>query len=403
MRQLREALSTLPETLDETYGRILLKIEKHHKPYAVRILQLLAYSERPLRIEEIADAVVVDPHGIPTFNSDLRMPRPEEIAITCSSLVSVVRTQQTERYFKFDKEGLELRLAHFSVKEYLRSINVEENFHQSFVELHARKEIASICIAYMDYVNTERPDTARGDHLVQVQKDFPFLHYSASNWMKNANFALSDEYVRQAATDLLLDKKGTFTLSLWIHSPEDDHWLNDFDEDPAWPLYYASLLGLTNVIHLLLAHGLDPNAQVGIRGSALQAAVYHAQIDAAKILLEYGTSPLYWACSKGSSLLANTPSAHGADVNALNRCDQGSETALHVAIKECHEDNTKLLLGSGADVDIQGPQDSPLYIACTIQNEFLVERLLLEHDANPLMRGERHNDALQVAVERNNT
>ncbi|KAF4546475.1 Ankyrin repeat protein [Lasiodiplodia theobromae] len=54
---LSEALSSLPETLDETYARILENIPARYKDKTTRILQFLTFSERPLRIEEAVDVV----------------------------------------------------------------------------------------------------------------------------------------------------------------------------------------------------------------------------------------------------------------------------------------------------------------------------------------------------------
>jgi hypothetical protein len=88
-RTLQTALASLPKTLDETYSRIFRGIPEEHKPYSIRILQLLIFSERPLRIEEAVDAIAVDTEGNPYFNPDHRMPIPREILYYCSSLVVV--------------------------------------------------------------------------------------------------------------------------------------------------------------------------------------------------------------------------------------------------------------------------------------------------------------------------
>jgi hypothetical protein len=64
---LKKALASLPTTLDETYRRILDTISDEHKSYAVRILQFLTFSERPLSIEEIVDAIAVNTDGDPYF------------------------------------------------------------------------------------------------------------------------------------------------------------------------------------------------------------------------------------------------------------------------------------------------------------------------------------------------
>jgi hypothetical protein len=81
---------SLPETLDETYGRILDAIPGENKQNAVRILQLLTYSERPLSVAEVVDAIAVDIIAKPHFDPKYRMPDPDEIVVYCSSLVVMV-------------------------------------------------------------------------------------------------------------------------------------------------------------------------------------------------------------------------------------------------------------------------------------------------------------------------
>jgi ankyrin repeat protein len=81
---------SLPETLDETYSRILETIPGENKQNAVRILQLLTYSERPLSVAEVVDAIAVDVIAKPHFDPKYRMPDPDEIVVYCSSLVVMV-------------------------------------------------------------------------------------------------------------------------------------------------------------------------------------------------------------------------------------------------------------------------------------------------------------------------
>ena len=50
---LRRALDSLPRTLNETYDRILRNIPDQYRVDVVRILQFLAFGERPLLLEEV--------------------------------------------------------------------------------------------------------------------------------------------------------------------------------------------------------------------------------------------------------------------------------------------------------------------------------------------------------------
>ena len=53
-------LKELPETLDETYERILTDINKANRDHAHRLLQCLTVAVRPLRVAELAEVLAID-------------------------------------------------------------------------------------------------------------------------------------------------------------------------------------------------------------------------------------------------------------------------------------------------------------------------------------------------------
>ena len=89
---LRQYLNELPETLDETYDRILKGINKAQRDNAHRLLQCLTVAVRPLLVEELAELLAFDfrasnEGGIPTIKEDWRWDDQEEAVLsTCSSL-----------------------------------------------------------------------------------------------------------------------------------------------------------------------------------------------------------------------------------------------------------------------------------------------------------------------------
>jgi hypothetical protein len=87
---LKKQLASLPEGLGETYDRILLKINKHHRADAKAFLQWLAYSLRPLSLEELAQVVVMDfdSEKGPVYNPDRQYQDPADVLTACSSLVA---------------------------------------------------------------------------------------------------------------------------------------------------------------------------------------------------------------------------------------------------------------------------------------------------------------------------
>ena len=125
MNALRQALSSLPRSLDETYRRILESIEEQEQAHVRRILQWLCFSKRPLRIEEIAVIYQVADKIQPPFASDDGLFQPEDIIGICRGLVSLsfLNTRDDWRtWHNFPARTLRIvELAHFSVKEYLFS------------------------------------------------------------------------------------------------------------------------------------------------------------------------------------------------------------------------------------------------------------------------------------------
>lgn len=76
---LRESFASLPPTLDETYDRILCAIDKDDFKYAVRILRWLAFSSRPLLLQEVAEVVAIDLERNPSFHIDKVLEHPSDV------------------------------------------------------------------------------------------------------------------------------------------------------------------------------------------------------------------------------------------------------------------------------------------------------------------------------------
>ena len=145
---LRKALKYLPKTLDETYARILLSIDEEYSQDAFRILQWLVYSARPLRIEELVEVVAIDTERS-QFNPENRLPDPRDLLTICSSLVTIVAVTAEDDNGASHKTT-ELRLAHFSVKEYLISDHIRNGLPFKYdIQSRAEEEIAQTCLTYL--------------------------------------------------------------------------------------------------------------------------------------------------------------------------------------------------------------------------------------------------------------
>ena len=316
---LQNALASLPKTLDETYARILRGIPEEHKQKAIRILQFLTYSERPLRIEEAVDTIVVDTEGDQHFNPKYRMPDPQEISRYCSSLVVVVPTK--DRSYDEDNKPAELQLAHFSVKEYLTSNRLEKGIAPSFQEITAKASIATVCLAYLLHLDMELPIT-------EIREEFPLAQYCAKYWMAYAAVAKSKHKTLQGLIRKFFGYHRISYRNCYSLYQPDWPWIDEPDkieEEPASALYYASFGGLVNAIRYLLSQGAYVNAQGGWYGNALQAASAEGHEKIVELLLKAG-----------------------ADVNAQGG---GYGNALRAASAGGHEKIVELLLKAGADVN----------------------------------------------------
>jgi hypothetical protein len=107
---VRRILEELPDSLDETYERILREIRKPNQGHAHRLLQCLVVAVRPLRVKELAEVLAFDFNtgGMPKLNPGWRWEDQEEAVMSaCSSLVTIVK--------KGDSQVVQF--SHFSVKE----------------------------------------------------------------------------------------------------------------------------------------------------------------------------------------------------------------------------------------------------------------------------------------------
>ena len=259
LNALRKTLKSLPKTLDDTYARILCNIDEEHSKDAFKILQWLAYSARPLRIKEVAEVVAVDIEGDSRFDPENRLREPRDVLTICSSLVT--------------KEGEKLRLAHFSVKEYLVSDRVQTGPASRYsVKECADDYIAQTCLTYLLHFKGPMSLTSRNID------EFPLARYAAQYWTQHAEVAGKETnsiLVQQLSMDLFLSKRDAYVNCVRLFNP-DRHRPNMTMafESIVPPLYYASFTCLLGPVQQLLEKGADVNAQGGYYNNALQAASY---------------------------------------------------------------------------------------------------------------------------------
>ncbi len=81
---VRRILDELPESLDETYERILREIKRPNQRHAHRLLQCLVAAVRPLQVKELGEVLAVDftAEGFPKLNPVWRWEDQEEAVLS---------------------------------------------------------------------------------------------------------------------------------------------------------------------------------------------------------------------------------------------------------------------------------------------------------------------------------
>ncbi|CAI7573575.1 unnamed protein product, partial [Penicillium glandicola] len=241
---IEKALASLPLDLNETYRRMIASIPTELKNDAIRLLQFLVYSKRPLKLAEAKEIIATQiKNESPGFDIKRRLFCETDILDYCPSLVTVVHAT--------DKE---LHLAHFSVKEYLLLDNQFEIMPASIC-------ITRTCLTYLTDITGSNKE---------IRRDFPMARYAAELLSDHASLAQAAEDIVRAIVSFLEEEA---TFQRWAHLYQAD---KSWDDDPGPPkgssFYYACLIGLVAPVRDFISKGADINMQGGTYGTALQAA-----------------------------------------------------------------------------------------------------------------------------------
>ncbi|KAL2859852.1 ankyrin repeat domain-containing protein [Aspergillus lucknowensis] len=405
--QLDKCLHTLPRDLDETYERILCSINDDYVEDVRRVLTLLCFSTRPLTINELIDAHAVDLNGPPQLDRDGRSYEQDDLVDICLGLIEIAIEDDNRQI------TLTVRIAHFSVQEYLQSDRILQQNSRIFAmrSAPANTEIAQICLVYL-----LEPTLSEGRLEEAKLMEFPFAHFAATHWFHHyANSQEGKTAIEKLVSKLFQDETKAFVTWIRLHDM-DRPWNMHVDynrpiADMALPLYYAGLLGLECVLNSILPIGTKNaassntvNAQGGRFGNALQAASREGHENLVQMLLDRGANINTQGGEYGNALQAASREGHekvvqilldqGADINA-----QGGYygNALQAASREGHENLVQMLLVRGANINAQGGEyGNALQVASREGHENLVQ-VLLDQGANINAQGGYYGNALQAA------
>lgn len=421
---LRKTLGSLPKTLDETYERILLNIPDEYSDYAMRILHWLTHSLRPLSLDELSEIVAVNLQGEPWFDPDAVFPEQDDLLAVCSNSVTLEYPERgpldmlyCQSDFPLDfkvpdrlyghsdsRLGVELlgntkdvspvvRLAHFSVQEYLISDRMKHLPARKYAVtyLAANETIAATCVAYLlqfDEQEILSPD---------LPEARPLVRYAAIGWTQHARI-IDRELGSVRSLGLRLLRADSKAYANWVriigYSVTGRHRAGMFSRRAMKPICRYCRLSSKD------------NGRISMQ--PLFAITGFEVIELVRALLELGAKadafsdygvPLLEASRLGNEDLIQLLLDYGADIDLKSGGKEYPRTtALQVASENGHEDIVRCLLQRGANINLGGDNTghSPLAQA-TIHGQTAVAMLLLERGADVNLR--RENDTCCTALQ----
>jgi ankyrin repeat protein len=363
-QSLRRTLNELPDSLDETYERVMMEIKRANQSHAYRMLQCLTVAIRPLSVAELAELLAFDfdeaKGGIPKLNSNWRWEDHEQAVLsTCSSLITVVPNDGSPV----------VQFSHFSVKEFLMSDRLATSrrdisqYHISLEDAHTLLTQASLSILLRDPDVNAPADSA------------PLAGYAAEHWVTHAQVKNVVARVRDGMECLFDPDKPYFEAWVQLHDIGPDiYFKTPPDPEPGVrPLYYAALGGFHKLVeHLTLKYPQCADATGGCCGTALHSASFEGHLQVVRYLLR-----------------------HGVDVNVRN---SANSTSLILASWNGHLDVVQCLLDHGADSDLRDKfNNTPLMLAVFYGRVDAI-RLLLEHKVDVNSQDDKGRTALHDAI-----
>jgi ankyrin repeat protein len=391
-------LEELPETLDETYERVLREINKANREHARRLLQCLTIALRPLRVEELAEVLAIDFNapsqgGVPQLNPNWRWADHHQAVLsTCSSLIAIVD----------DGDSKVVQFSHFSVKEYLTSDRLAlssgdvSRYHIILEPAHTI--LAQACLGVL-----LRLDDGVNKYNIG---DIPLAQYAAQYWVDHAQFEEVASRIRDAMEYFFDAGKPHWAAWCRVQMIDEDWMQLQFRPESqarpqeTFPLYYAALGGFYDLAEYLIGkHPGHINARGGQMVTPFVAAMRGKHFEVAELLHRNGAD-LSVRDSHGNTLLCQASWLgvldivqwllnHGVGVNVPGK---NGWTPLQSAAGGGRLQVFQLLIEHNADIHIQNDAGlTPLHAA--VANYLEVHRghidimqVLLDHGANPNAR-----------------
>ncbi|MCJ1347421.1 hypothetical protein MMC31_005646 [Peltigera leucophlebia] len=366
---IRKALHELPETLDETYERILMKI-----PQKSAKLHINYGGSRFQELNVLAEVVVVDVEQL-SFSPEQRLLDRNALFEICTCSITLTSEDKVS-------------LAHYSVQEYLVSERIQLGPATSF-QISKRGYYvlaAKICLIYVLDITYEGLCSSKDYFGMSRDQQMAYCYHEEGIFPLLSTAFTWDQYVNQHPQ--IWSEQGPDTaildsLFIRLFNPKGLHYKKWLDRAEL-ALVFASACGY-NLVGTATAI-LESNPNLAISGDLLEAdfdyTCYGLNVVRAGTRLDLLDVAIYFFKDKSVKLLLDW----GANPNAR------SFLTMFKIIER--------LLGAGVNPSPGGLAITPLQVAALCNDSLIVKRLL---DAGAHVNAVGDDEAVVAGLERRST
>jgi hypothetical protein len=370
MNSLHRTLDSLPKTLDETYGRILGKVNDYDQPFVQHILQCVCFFARPISIEELVHIYRIGDKRKPPFDSEGALFHPKDAIDLCGGLlcVDLVDAWKARRYASMPVQGIQVvQLAHFSVKEYLLSSRSmswrldEELSHRYIVKAGIAYYLEFMALGDITSPGASVKVFHMNHSLAVYCARFTPHHLSHINPRDHPDLTESFQYLLDPTLQPNLDRKLGLCHFYRKFSRSSNSKTMKAHPLEVSTLYIAVDFGLPMICNWLLS--VNTLAQIsstltepGIDSAFLAEAVAHRHVDVLEVLLNAGAN--------------------------INKQWKSNWPPLHNAVRSGDREIVEMLINLGADVNLQSYAQAPVDLAIALKHEE-IEKILRAAGGRP--------------------
>jgi ankyrin repeat protein len=426
MSRLRDTLSSLPRTLDETYRRILDQINEYDQSRVHHILQCICFCRRHLSVDEVAHIYRIGDQLNSPFEAEDALFHSADVVNLCHGLLCIAVAQgylQSEQYFGVRKIEI-VQVAHFSVREYLLSSRAmswrleAESSHLYIIKLAIAYYLA--CTSSSDVTQYSWGRLRRKHSPVIYTTEYLSQHLSALNPREHPDLIPCFQHLLDPTSST---RNHIVGMAFW-HYRCGMPAVGPIPPLEVSTLHIAANLGLPITCQWLLS--LNPLSRIeslkilhGIQTSFLVEVAETGCAELIKVLLhagadidqqdEDGRTALYTASQVGRVDAVRVLLDANACVEGNSSRYPDSPTPLHIAARCGHTMIVQMLIDAGAEVDggishVEHSTSTPLQLALEASHWHAIEermiQALVKAGANVRAESEKLAPPLVIAVER---